>query len=51
MVMQFMAGILSEKKDNKFMEKLPKLLQLEERGRDGIPISVKCLVEILQKIS
>ena len=49
MVMQFMAGILSEKKDNKFMEKLLKLLQLEERDRDGIPISVKCLVEYEDK--
>ena len=49
MVMQFMAGILSKKKDNKFMEKLLKLLQLEERGGDGIPISVKCLVEYEDK--
>ena len=49
MVMQFMAGILSEKKDNKFMDKLLKILQLGERGRGGISISVKCLVEYEDK--
>ena len=49
MVMQFMAGILSKKKDNEFMEKLLEVLQAEERGRDGLPISVKCLAEYEDK--
>ena len=45
MVMQFMAGILSKKKDNEFMEKLLEVLQADERRRDGLSISVKCLAE------
>ena len=48
-VMQFMAGILSKKKDNEFMEKLLKVLQAEGRGRGGVPISVKCLAEYEDK--
>ena len=49
MVMQFMAGILSQKKDNEFMEKLLQVLRAEERGIDGLPISVKCLAEYKDK--
>ena len=49
MVMQFMAGILSKKKDNEFMEKLLEDLPFEERGRDGLPISVKCLAQYEDK--
>ena len=49
MVMQFMAGILSKKMDNEFMEKLLEVLQAEERGRDGVPSSVKCLAEYEDK--
>ena len=49
MVMQFMAGILSNKKDNEFMEKLLEVLQAEGRGRGGVPISVKCLAEYEDK--
>ena len=45
MVMQFMAGIVSKKKDNGFMEKLLEVLEAEERVRAGLPISVKCLAE------
>ena len=45
MVMQFIAGILSKKKDNEFMEKLLEVLQADERRRDGLSISVKCLAE------
>ena len=49
-VMQFMAGILSKKKDNEFMEKLLQVvLQSEERGMGGLPISVKCLAEYEDK--
>ena len=44
MVMQFMAGILSKKKDNEFMEKLLEVLEAEER-RGGLFICVKCLAE------
>ena len=49
MVMQFMAGILSKKKDNELMEKLLEVLQAEERGRRGLPISIKCLAEYEDK--
>ena len=49
MVMQFMAGILSKKKDNEFMEKLLEDLPFEERIRDGLPIRVKCLAEYEDK--
>ena len=49
MVMQFMAGILSKTKDNKLMEKLLEVLQAEERGRRGLPISIKCLAEYEDK--
>ena len=49
MVMQFMAGILSNRKDNEFMKKLLEVLQAEERGRPGLPISVKCLAEYEDK--
>ena len=45
MVMQFMAGILSKKKDNELMEKLLEVLQLSERGRDNHLIREKCLAE------
>ena len=40
MVMQFMAGTLSKKKDNEFMEKLLEVLQSEESGGDDLPIGV-----------
>ena len=49
MVMQFMAGILSKKKDHELMEKLLEVLQAEERGRHGLPISIKCLAEYEDK--
>ena len=49
MVMQFMAGILSKKKDNELMEKLLEVLQAEERGRHGLLISIKCLAEYADK--
>ena len=43
MVMQFMAGILSKKKDNEFMEKLLEVLQADKRRRDDLSVGVKCL--------
>ena len=50
MVMQFMAGILSKKKDNEFMEKmLEVLLQSEETVTHRLPIRVKCLAEYEDK--
>ena len=49
MVMQFMAGILSKKKDNESMEKLLEVLQSEETDRVGFPIGVKCLAEYKNK--
>ena len=49
MVMQFMAGILSKKKDHELMEKLLEVLQAEERGRHGLLISIKCLAEYEDK--
>ena len=53
MVIQFMAGILSKKKDNEFMEKLlTVVLQSEESGLayiDGQLVGVKCLAEYENK--
>ena len=49
MVMQFMAGILSKKKDNESMEKLLEVLQSEETDRVSFPIGVKCLAEYENK--
>ena len=50
MVMQFMAGILSKKKDNEFMEKmLEVLLKSEETVMHRLPIRVKCLAEYEDK--
>ena len=49
MVMQFMAGILSKKKDDEVMEKLLEVLQANDRRRDGLSISVKCLAEYEDK--
>ena len=49
MVMQFMAGILSKKRDNGFMEKLLEVLLSEESGRDTLLIRVKCLAEYEDK--
>ena len=45
MVMQFMAGILSKKKDNEFMEKLLETLRSKERGSYSLLVRLKCLVE------
>ena len=45
MVLQFMAGILSKKKDIEFMEKLLEALRSEERGSYGFLVRLKCLVE------
>ena len=45
MVIQFMAGILSKKGENEFMEKLLKELQSDESGCRGLLNSVKCLAE------
>ena len=45
MVLQFMAGILSKKKDIEFMEKLLEALRSEERGSHGFLVRLKCLVE------
>jgi len=53
MVIQLMAGILSKKKDNEFMEKLlAVVLQSEESGVayiEGLPVGVKCLAEYENK--
>ena len=51
MVMQFMAGILSKKKDREFMEKimLEHLLPSNDIGRDSLLIRVKCLAEYGEK--
>ena len=51
-VMQFMAGILSKKKDNEFMEKLLGVLEpggSSGEARGGLPIGVKCLAEYENK--
>jgi len=45
MVIQFMAGILSKTKDNEFIEELIEVLSSEERSREGLPTSFKCLAE------
>ena len=49
MVMQFMAGILSKKRDNELMEKLLEVLISEESGRDTLLIRAKCLAEYEDK--
>ena len=51
MVMQFMAGILSKKKDKEFMEKImhEHLLPSNEIGRDSLLFRVKCLAEYGEK--
>ena len=49
MVMQFMAGILSKKKDNEFMEELLEVLLSEESRGYGLPIELKCLAEYEDK--
>jgi len=49
MVMQFMAGILSKKRDNEFMEKLLEVLQSDESGCRGLLNRVKCLAEYEDK--
>jgi len=52
MVIQFMAGILPNKKDNEFMEKLLVELQSRESSSgaySGVPIKVKCLAEYENK--
>ena len=51
MVMQFMAGILSKKKDKEFVEKimLEHPLPSNEIGRDSLLIRAKCLAEYGEK--
>ena len=52
MVIQFMAGILSKKKDNKFMVKLLEVLEpkgSDREARNDLLIRVKCLAEYENK--
>ena len=49
MVMLFMAGILSKKKDIVFMEKLLEVLKRERNSRYGLLRLVKCLAEYKDK--
>ena len=49
MVIQFMGGILSKKKDNEFMEKLLGLLKVEKKGSENLLTRVRCIAEYKDK--